>query len=160
MVAKRKSRYASQTKVSVEKSKVEIEKNLVRYGATGFAYAWQDNTAMVSFKLSERIINLKLNLPDKDSEEFVYTEAYRNRRSDEQIYAKWEQACRQAWKSLSLIILAKLEAVEAGITTLEKEFLADLQLPDGKTVADHVIPAVRKSYMEGKTLNLLPGNTE
>ena len=157
---KKKSRYAAQTKVSVEKSKSEIEKNLVRYGATGFAYAWQENTAMVSFKLNERIINLKLQLPDKNSEEFVYTEVHGNRRSDDLIHAKWEQACRQSWRALSLIILAKLEAVEAGITTLEKEFLADLQLPDGRTVADHVIPAVEKSYMEGKVVNLLPGGVD
>ena len=45
----------------------------------------------------------------------------------------WEQACRQRWRALLLIIRAKLEAAEAGISTLETEFLANIVLPDGRT---------------------------
>ena len=33
----------------------------------------------------------------------------------------WEQVCRQRWRALLLIIRAKLEALESGITTLESE---------------------------------------
>ena len=35
-----------------------------------------------------------------------------------------EQAERQAWWAPVLVLKAKLEAVEAGLTTLEQEFLA------------------------------------
>ena len=37
-------------------------------------------------------------------------------------------------RTLLPIILAKLEAVESGITTLESQFLANVVLPDGGTV--------------------------
>ena len=46
----------------------------------------------------------------------------------------WEQACRQHWRALLLIIRAKSAAVESGITTLESEFLANVLLPDGGTI--------------------------
>ena len=35
-----------------------------------------------------------------------------------------DQACRQRWRALLLVIKAKLEAVTAGISTVETEFLA------------------------------------
>jgi hypothetical protein len=40
--------------------------------------------------------------------------------------AKQEAATRQRWRALVLVIKAKLEAVEAGISTLESEFLANI----------------------------------
>lgn len=39
---------------------------------------------------------------------------------------EWEQACRQAWRALALVIKAKLEAVDAGIVTFEEEFMAQI----------------------------------
>ena len=38
--------------------------------------------------------------------------------------------------SAELVIKAKLEAVEAGVTTFEQEFLANMVLPDKTTVSD------------------------
>jgi hypothetical protein len=46
---------------------------------------------------------------------------------------------------LLLIIRAKLEAVESGITTLESEFLANILLPDGGTVGQWLSPASPES---------------
>lgn len=57
-----------------------------------------------------------------------------------QAHQAWEQACRQRWRALSLCIKAKLEAVAAGITTFEHEFLAHFLTGDGRTVGDHIIP--------------------
>ena len=36
----------------------------------------------------------------------------------------WEQGCRSRWRAILLILLAKFEAIEAGISTFEREFLA------------------------------------
>ena len=60
------------------------------------------------------------------------------------------------WRALRLVIQAKLEAVEAEITTFEEEFLAHIVLPDGQTVAQHVQPRVESMYREGKMQALLP----
>ncbi len=57
---------------------------------------------------------------------------------------------------LALVIKAKLEAVESGITMFEEEFLAHIVLPDGKTAGEHVIPAIESSYQTGKVKALLP----
>lgn len=45
-----------------------------------------------------------------------------------------------------MIIKAKLEAVESGISTIEREFLYEIVLPDGSTVGDWVIPQVECAY--------------
>ena len=67
----------------------------------------------------------------------------------------WEQACRQRWCALLLIIQAKLEAVEGGITTLESEFLANLVLPDGVTVGDWLAPQIEEAYAMGRMSPML-----
>jgi hypothetical protein len=55
-----------------------------------------------------------------------------------------------------LVIKAKLEAVEGGITTFEDEFLAHIVLPDGQTVAHHVRPRIEAVYSSGEVQALLP----
>ena len=69
---------------------------------------------------------------------------------------KWEQACRQRWRALALVIKAKLEAVESGITTFEDEFLAHIVMPDGQTVATHIKPRIAEAYEGGRMLALMP----
>jgi hypothetical protein len=154
------SRYAEGTSVSVEKSRAEIETTLTRYGATAFAYAWEGSRAVVQFQARERRIRFDLPLPERNDERFRLT-AHKNswarkERSPEAARAAWEQACRQSWRALALVIKAKLEAVEAGITEFENEFLANIVLPDGKTVAQHVRPEVAIAYQSGKMQAMLP----
>ena len=72
----------------------------------------------------------------------------------------WEQACRQRWRALDLVVKAKLEAVESGISVFEEEFLANIVLPNGQTVKDLVIPEVEHAYLSGcaPKLFLIGGN--
>ena len=51
---------------------------------------------------------------------------------------------------LLLIIRAKLEAVESGLTTLENEFLANILLPDGGTVGEWLAPQIDEAYGTGR----------
>lgn len=53
-------------------------------------------------------------------------------------------------------IVAKLEAVEAGITEFEDEFLAHIVLPSGNTVGNWVRPQIAKSYATGEMPLMLP----
>ena len=67
-----------------------------------------------------------------------------------------DRLVRQRWRALALVIKAKLEAVETGITGFDEEFLAHVVMPDGKTVGDHLLPQVDAAYKSGKMPALLP----
>lgn len=125
------SRYASETTVTPEKSRMEIETLLRRYGADQFAYGWSPSGAQVGFRYAGRMI--RFDLPPPDSKEVLLTPSGRPRKQAAAEKAL-EQAERQRWRALALVIKAKLEAVESGITTFEAEFLAHTVLPDGSTV--------------------------
>ncbi|ALS27175.1 hypothetical protein IJ21_17740 [Paenibacillus sp. 32O-W] len=150
------SRYAEKTQVSSAQSRAEIERTLARYGATGFIYGWQDNRALVGFQMRGKQIRFILPLPDRNDPEFVYTPARGKQRSPEQQEAAYEQAVRQRWRALALVIKAKLEAVEAGITIFEEEFLAHIVLPDGRTAGEYMVPQIEESYRTGRMPPMLP----
>ncbi len=150
-------RYAEKTTVSSEQSKAEIERLVTRYGATAFATGWQGERAAITFEMAQRRVRFVVPLPDKTDRLFTHTPGRGLKRSDEECYREWEQACRQRWRALALVVKAKLEAVETGISTFESEFLANVLLPDGKTVGEHTIPKVEAAYQSGKLVPLLPG---
>lgn len=133
------TRYAADTTVSTYKSREEIERTLQRYGADRFSYGWDGDTrAVVGFRIKGCQVRMEVGMPNKG--EFRYTPARGTERSPDQIEAQWEQACRQRWRALALVVKAKLEAVEAGISTLEEEFLAHIVLPGGMRVIDELGP--------------------
>lgn len=144
------TRYAADTSVSSDRSRAEIENTLRRYGADRFAYMSARDHAVIGFEANGRRIRFELPMPDPASREFTHTPEKRMRRSTGQAEAAWEQACRQRWRALALCVKAKLEAVAAGITTFEDEFLAHIVLPDGTTVAERALPAVAEAYASGR----------
>lgn len=152
------SRFAENTSVSVEKSKSEIERILVRYGATSFMYGTSAGKAVVAFEAEGRRIMFHLPLPDRESRTFTHFKRGSSyvARTRSAADSAWEQACRQRWRALALVIKAKLEAVVAGITTFEDEFLAHIVMPDGLTVSDHVRPRIKQAYTSGDMQPLLP----
>lgn len=68
-----------------------------------------------------------------------------------------EQACRQSWRALALVIKAKLEAMETGITSFEDEFLAKFVIPGGQLIATHIKPRIAEAYEGGSMLALTTG---
>lgn len=119
--------YAKDTAVSSEKSRAEIERTLARYGASSFAYAWDQEKAMVGFEMNGFRLRFLLPMPNRD--DFRYTPARRTLRSPAQQEKAYEQPVRQKWRALALVVKAKLEAVEVGIAIFEEEFLANIILP-------------------------------
>lgn len=146
--------YAEKTTVSSEKSRQEIERTLVRYGAASFAYGWENGKAVIMFEMSSRRIRFLLPLPEKTEKRFTHN-SYRNERAPEAIEKLWEQACRQKWRALALAVKAKLECVQSGITTFENEFLAHIVLPNGTTVGGWFQPKLAQAYESGKMPPLL-----
>ena len=149
--------YAENTKVSVDKSKAEIENILSRYGATGFMYGWQGDRAIVAFEANKRHVKFLVPMPNKDEKRFTHTPHRGDRRHPDQAHAEWVRAQRQKWRALALAIKAKLECVDSGITTFEQEFLAHIVLPSGQTVSGWFAPQLEAVYESKKMPLLLPG---
>ena len=149
--------YAESTSVTSDKSRAEIERTLTRYGATSFMYGWDQQAAIVGFVADDRQVRFTLPMPSKDAREFTHTPSRGQKRTPTQVEAAYEQAVRQRWRALALVIKAKLEAVEAGIVTFEQEFAMHMMLPNGQTVGDFVIPQIDASYAENTMPALLPG---
>lgn len=149
--------YAQNTEVTPEKSRAEIERTLERYGATSFMYGWDGPKAVIAFNIASRHIKFILTLPDRADPEFTeYQRGFSTyKRSDTEARSRWEKACRQKWRALSLVIKAKLEAVDADITTVEQEFLAHIVMPNGKTVGESIRPQIQEAYDTGKMPRLL-----
>lgn len=145
--------YAAGTEVSSDRSKAEIERTLVRYGAQQFASGWRQDCAMIGFIMHNR--QIRFVLPIRPKKDFEKTPAGRTRNYQSDIDRAWDQDIRQRWRALALAIKAKLEAVESGITTFEEEFLAHIVLPDGKTYGEFAIPQIASAYQHKKMPPLL-----
>lgn len=147
--------YADKTTVSTEKSRAEIERTLQRYQADQFMYGWDADRAVIGFRMAGRQIRFLLPMPNKTDREFTHTPTGK-KRTEDGAYKEWEQACRQKWRALSLVIKAKLEAVESGIAIFEDEFMANIVLPNGGTVSEFMLPQIATAYETGDMPKLLP----
>lgn len=143
--------YASNTSVSAARSRAEIEDLVLTHGGDRFGYMSEEMQATIGFELNERAVKFTVPLPDRGKEEFWNTPGGRRQRTPEQAYKAWEQSIRQKWRALYLVIRAKIEAVESGVTTFEEEFLAHFVMPGGKTVGETIIPQM----VEGKMPRLM-----
>lgn len=61
------ARYAADTSVAADRSRAEIEKTLIRYGADGFGYGWEGDRAVVTFRMGGRMVRFMLSMPSRDS---------------------------------------------------------------------------------------------
>jgi hypothetical protein len=148
------TQFAANTSVSASASRDEIERTLTRYGADQFLYGWQDNAAMVGFRMEGRHVKFVLAMPARDDRRFTHHS--RGARTSDASAKEWEQAVRQRWRALALVIKAKLEAVESGISVFEDEFLANIMLPTGETAGDWMRPQIAEAYRVGTMPALLP----
>jgi hypothetical protein len=137
-------RFAEETKVPVTKTRGDIEALLARHKCQQFGTAvdYLARKARIQFLTHERLIRFVVALPDPA----------RFRQPQ-----KFEQEERRIWRSLLLVIKAKLESVASGIATFEEEFLAHIVMPGDQTVADLVIPHIAASYARNR-LTLPPAS--
>lgn len=123
--------YAEKTKVPVSQSKGDIEKLVKKYGAESFGILERQGRAQIVFSLMERNIMFRMVLPEDLQKE------------------------RSMWRAMLLTIKGKLESAERGIETFEDAFLANIVMPDGRTVSETTLPAIESSY-QGNDVPLLP----
>lgn len=144
--------YVDKTRVPVEASKGELRALLLKHGADHIVLA--DDT--VAFTLGARRVWMRLELLGQPSIPQprgwlgwtpTQREAWVRRTSS--------QLVRQQWRATLLIIKAKLELVALGGSTVEREFLADIVMPDGSTVWDCVQHRIDLAYASGQSIQLM-----
>lgn len=137
------TRYAEGTSVAADRTRAELEKLLRSRGADAFMYASDEQLGeqLVAFRMSGRHVRIGVPMPDRGDPLFTQTPTGK-RRSDVQAEEAYDAEVRRRWRALLLVVKAKLTAVADGISTLEREFLADIVTQDGRTVAEVVAPAL------------------
>lgn len=149
-------RYATGTTVSVTKTRMELEKLLVQYGAAEFAGGWNADESRVMFKLADRLIRLSVLMPDPGDRKFSHTPAGR-RRTPADTRAAFAAEERRRWRALLIVTKARLVAVAEEVQTVEQAFLADIVLPDGSTVGEWAAEQLPAVYARNAMPPVLPG---
>lgn len=151
------SPYADGTSVSADRTKAEIEQTLTRYGADQFMTGWDaaSSLAVVQFRMAGRMVRLQLPMPVA-SDPLICKTPRGGRRTENQIQDQLAKETRRRWRALLLVIKAKLTAVTDGISTLEREFLADIILPNNMTMHEWVGPQVEEAYQTAVMPAMIP----
>lgn len=138
--------FAETTVVSVDRTRAEIERLVVTKHKCRRFHSGMDfdnRTAMIQFETHDRIVRFVIVLPDPKK-------FYRQR--------EYEQAERTIWRAFLLVIKAKLEAVASKIATFEQEFMANIVMPNDRTIEQIVTPLIAAAYESRQMPKaLLPG---
>jgi len=128
-------RFAEDTRVPVDRTKQELERLLRQHGAEGYASGWDPSQDRVEFLWRGK--QIRFVLP----------------RDTTLSAARREQAERQRWRALLLVVRAKLEAVRAGIAVFEQEFLGFIVVPDtNQTIYEHAAPRLQAGEFSASRL--------
>lgn len=128
-------RFAEDTSVPVGTTQGEIKDRLRKAGADQIAVFESDERSAVAFRLSAAMYRVTIPIEV----------GAKNRAQEE----------RRAWRLMGLLIKSKLEAVREGATTIEREFLADMLLYDGRTVSEWAGPQIEAAQVAGRMPNQL-----
>lgn len=139
-----KATFASTTTVTVERSKAELDALLAKHGAQQRAMIVDDEKgrAAVSFVLGGAHYRLEIPLPSPPV-------APRWGEITPKMTRDFEQSKRTRWRAVILVVKAKLEFVAMGVSTVEREFLADLVLPSGDTMHVAFAAKIREAISSG-----------
>lgn len=140
--------FAAKTTVPVHQSQSDIERMLVKFGATAFAKSWDTAAfkACIQFAYDKAHVRFELPLPDPNDRKFTHVSAFKER-AEAPCKAIYDQEVRRRWRSLVLVVKAKIESVNSGIETFETAFLAHMvATKSGQTVGEVVIPHLRGGH--------------
>lgn len=157
MTETRKIGYAAKTEVPVERSRLNIEKMLTKFGATGFGSAWQEGREMLFFAC--RGLHIRFTFEPIDPSEYE-RRSNGNPRGKASTEAAVAQAHRTRWRELELLLKAKLVAIECGIRTFEEEFLPDVVMANQQRASEWMLPQLQLTAFAQKMPPMLPGYKE
>lgn len=138
-------RYAEGTTVSVNNSRAELTSIMMKHGVLKFGWMWDNSTGtdQLLFEIAGGQYRIDITKPTVDE---IYQRFPNHRDTDSKI----EQEHKRRWRAAVLLLKAKLEFVDSGDTTLEREFLAYRLLPNGKTLEQVVIEQGLPQLVAGK----------
>jgi len=142
------ARYAEGTEVAVEKSQAELKRLIERYGARKvLTFDDQDEgVSALQFQIRDRQVLLRLRFP---AESEFRLDARGRLRTDNARYNAWDAERRRLWRSLVMVVKAKLESVESGIETFDEAFLPHLVMEGGGTIGDRVLAELPRALASG-----------
>lgn len=111
--------YAQDTTVNAHQSQGEVRSMLHEVGATRYAVMEHDGQVDIMFEINQTAYRIsRPELPEIKGKSIPQRE-------------------RAAWRALVLLIKAKKVAIDQGITTVEREFMADTLTRDGSLLIEH-----------------------
>lgn len=134
--------YAGDTSTSVQYSKNEVEKLLVRYGASAFqvTHDYEGGKVAVSFRIPDSKVRGAAMVPVQIPVDIrvVYAALYGDPpRQKDRHDRQMAQAERVAWRNLVLWLTAALATATIGLQTVTEAFFAHARLgPGGERVID------------------------
>lgn len=135
--------YARATSVSEDKSRMEIEKMLLKAGSSrvGCVTDIGAQRALIGFTLKNLNIQMQIPLPSPNAREFTHGgRGGWERRTEAKAAEAFQAECRRRWRSLVLALKAKLVAIDDKITTFEQEFMPYVVTADGATIGEKMLP--------------------
>ena len=156
--------YAKGTSVDVAKSRAEIDALLTKYKASsvGILNDIEHDRAVIAFGLGGARFRLEMPLPclaDVDREVLKIRPARWSYLNESQ-RREWKDARvmqlhRERWRAILLLIKSKLAVVDIGLSSVEREFMADLVLPGGQRAEVVFAEAIRRGLDAGVSAPLL-----
>ncbi len=139
----------ARTKISPEKSKIQINELLKKFGVRGIQWTWMDNIEILRFIHEFEMEGVKHNI----AYEIRVPEIGIKKGSgyDRRLVRNDSQGYRVLWH----VLKNRFVAIECGLKTFENEFLSDIiyKLPDGRPAK--VGDIVFKQLSETKPIKLL-----
>lgn len=134
------AKYAKNTTVPVARSKQKIEELLESYGIEESFSGRSPRGDGIGFKYQGKVYKMNVPVPKREDK----TEK------------QYQQELRQRWRILYMSMKMKFEEIDAGVISFEDQFLAQMSLPDGSTVADFMkLPANLKRLQQTEMPKLL-----
>jgi hypothetical protein len=146
--------YAEGTGVSVERSKAEIERTIQGYAPGAPVMSVSDplkGRSGVQFRANGRGVQIGFDHPT-GTERFITHTGKNQKRSASQIEERVQAEMRRRWRCVLLAVKTAFEMSETGIASFDEAFLPWLIGPDGRTVAETVIPQVERAIEEGTAI--------
>lgn len=125
------SKYAENTKVTVEKSRQEIEALVKKNGGKNFCYLSSNESEVFVFEKLNRRVKFKIEKPERSN-------------FNHKLHPSESQSAeyRRLFRVLLLRLKAKFESVNSSEITFDEEFLANIVDNTGATVWEAIKPTL------------------
>lgn len=162
-----KRKYAEKTTVPIAKSRGEIDKLLRSWGALGVQWTDEFEAGRMALRFTwvhdetryqaRFLVDLEATEDIREQSHHLHTGAFSRNKFEKAMDARG----RQEHRMLLLLLKAAFNAVDAGVMSAEQFFLPWIEDATGQTVAEQILPEMKKLLTGNATslLGLASGNS-